>query len=396
MRKLAAVSDATFHPTQQQPYYQDKAALMQVEETLQQSAPLVNSTEIAKLYAELDSVLQGERFLIQAGDCAERFCDACPDHVRARVDLLYSLASIWKEFSGQDCLTIGRMAGQYAKPRSADNEIVDGRSIPCFRGEIINAIAPTFEARQPDPHRMLLAYQAQATTYDLLKKHFAPKTVYTSHEALLLCYERALLRPFPHSDQLLFDRYASTAHTLWIGERTRDLFGPHLAFARDIANPIGIKISERTDPLELQKIIFSLNPQKIPGRITLISRMGATKVPRYLPSLIQAVKTLNTPVIWMCDPMHGNMKKTSQGSKTRLYEDIVQEILSSFEIHEIMSTRLNGLHLEITPDAVLECLGGGESSFERDLLAGFESYCDPRLNAPQASLLVQTIASKRF
>jgi 3-deoxy-7-phosphoheptulonate synthase len=369
--------------------------------------------------------------LLQAGDCAESFFDHSADSVRDKLKVLLQMAAVLTYAGGTPVVKVTRMAGQFAKPRSSPVETVGGLELPSFRGHIVNSEAPTPEARVPDPARMLQAYHHAAATLnlvraftdggfaDLAKVHawnneFVASSpqgqrfeqlageidralafmraigidtanptlhqvdIWTSHEALLLEYEEALTR----KDSLTGDWYDCSAHMLWIGERTRQLDGAHVAFLAGVKNPIGCKIGPSATPDEVLELSKRLNPDRIPGRLTLISRMGASTIRDALPPILEALR--DEPVVWACDPMHGNTFTSSNGRKTRHMDDIASEVEAFFDVHREAGTRAGGIHVEITAGAVTECLGGGENVSEQDLDRRYETLCDPRLNGRQS------------
>jgi 3-deoxy-7-phosphoheptulonate synthase len=410
------------------PVYPDPQSLHSVVSQLGTLPPLVFGGEVYNLRELLGQVTQGKAFIIQGGDCAESFAEFNEDMIRDTFRVFLQMGVILSFVGEKKVIKIGRCAGQFAKPRSADYEIIDGESLPSYRGDIINSSIPKRAERLPDPSRMLTAYYQSTATLNFLRalsaggfadtKH-APnwildfvenKTIkqkyedlakliqkrfdfmekyrigtaqrgridfFTSHEALLLPYEQALTR----LDHTTREYVATSGHFLWIGDRTRQLDGAHVEFLRGVANPIGIKCGPSTRSNDLQDLLQILNPLQIPGRITLVSRMGVGKVTEFLPGLINAVRRSGHPVVWMCDPMHGNTEKTASGVKFRSVDKIFAEIQEFFEVCYFEGVYPGGLHLEMTGKNVTECTGGPR---EIDLTKRYETYCDPRLNDEQA------------
>jgi 3-deoxy-7-phosphoheptulonate synthase len=417
----------------QQPDWPDPAAVTTAAKELAQWPPLVFAGEVRDLKSSLAEVAHGNAFLLQAGDCAESFHDHSASRVREMLKVLLQMSAIVTYAAGTPVVKIARTAGQYAKPRSSPTETVDGVELPSFRGHIVNSEDPDATARIPDPRRMLDAYHRAASTLNLLRAFthggFADLTrvhawnqefiasspegkrfeklaaeidralefmraigvqtddprlhqvdVWTSHEALLLEYEQALTR----TDSLTGDWYDCSGHMLWIGERTRDPDGAHVRFLSGVGNPIGCKVGPSATPEDVKRLCEVLDPDREPGRLTLISRMGKDKVRDSLPALVEATRAEGWPVIWQCDPMHGNTFTSSNGKKTRNLSDIVNEIDGFFEVHSSLGTHPGGIHLEITGDAVTECIGGETALTEDDLPRAYSTLCDPRLNGRQA------------
>lgn len=416
----------------QQPDWPDTAAVDSVAKELSSYPPLVFAGETRTLQAALARVASGQAFLLQAGDCAESFESFSADSIRDRLKVILQMAVVLTYSAGVPVVKVGRIAGQFAKPRSSATERIGDIELPSFRGHIVNDLAPTSEARLANPNRMLQAYSQSASTLNLLraftKGGFADlsqihrwnqqfvaaspqgrkyevlaqeidralsfmgacgielKTerqlhevdLYTSHEALILPYEESLTR----QDSLTGDYYACSAHFVWIGERTRGLDEAHIEFFRGIKNPVGVKLGPSTTREELLGLCQRLDPQREAGRLTLITRMG-TKIEDTLPPLIDAVRQEGHPVIWECDPMHANTFTSSSGHKTRRLDDIISELSKFFAIHRAIGTWPGGVHLELTGDAVTECLGGSIEIAEPDLAERYETMCDPRLNAQQ-------------
>ena len=430
-------------PVQQMPVYNDGAALNEAERTLAQFPPLVFAGEARNLKAELGKVARGEAFLMQGGDCAESFAEFHANTIRDTFKVLLQMAVVLTFGAACPVVKVGRMAGQFAKPRSAPNEDVNGVSLPSYRGDIINAIDFTDGARQPDPKRMLQAYNQSAATLNLLrafaqggfadlhKVHqwnlqfvagspqgaryealssridetlafmaacgLTSETVpqlretdfYTSHEALLLPYEEALTRV----DSLTGQWYDCSAHMLWIGDRTRQVDGAHVEFLRGVKNPIGMKCGPSLKPDELIRLLDILNPENEAGRITLITRMGADKVAQHLPAMIRAVKREGRMVVWSCDPMHGNTI-TLNRYKTRPFDRILAEVNQVFDAHQAEGSYAGGVHFEMTGKDVTECTGGAQAISDASLADRYHTYCDPRLNGAQALELAFLVAER--
>jgi len=420
-------------PIVQQPEYPDKAQLKQVEKQLNSAPPLVFAEETRSLYKSLADVCEGKAFLLQGGDCAESFSDFSAANIRDTFKTLLQMAVVLTYGGKCPVVKIARMAGQYAKPRSSDYETIDGVSLPSYRGDIVNSFEFTESARIPDPNRLMTAYHHSAATLNLLrafaqggladlhqvnrwnmsfvaanplKEKFqqladriqdalqfmevcgidstvAPSlketSLYTSHEALLLGYEEALTR----RDHLTGDWYDCSSHFVWIGERTRQLDHAHIEFFRGIKNPIGVKVGPGMKPDELIELIDALNPDNIPGRLTLITRMGADILPEKLPALVRKVQEEGRKVIWSSDPMHGNTEKATTGYKTRSFNNILREISQFFAVHKSEGSYAGGVHLEMTGQHVTECTGGAYGLSDEDLAQRYRTQCDPRLNADQ-------------
>ncbi|MBU2862352.1 3-deoxy-7-phosphoheptulonate synthase class II [Reinekea forsetii] len=430
------------HTIRQMPEYQNKAALNNVEKKLAAMPPLVFAGEARQLKSELAKVSRGEAFLLQGGDCAESFEEFHTVHIRDTFMALLQMAIVLT-FGGQSpVVKVGRMAGQFAKPRSAGDETIDGVTLPSYRGDIINGIDFTEQSRQPDPERMVQAYHQSSSTLNLLRAfaqggladihqvhkwnqnfvekspqsaryqamadqiddslafmsaigisplntpHIRETQFFTSHEALLLPYEEALTR----KDSLTGDWYDCSAHMLWIGDRTRQLDSAHIEFCRGINNPLGLKAGPSTDPDDLIRLIDVLNPDNEPGRLNLIVRMGADKIADHFPALLQKVKSEGRHVVWSSDPMHGNTIKAGNGYKTRKVESILSEVKDFFAIHKAEGTHAGGIHFEMTGKNVTECMGGAFDIKEADLAERYHTQCDPRLNADQALELAFLIA----
>lgn len=429
-------------PIVQQPVYPDQDALTAAETTLNQLPPLVFAGEINRLQDDLANVAKGKAFLLQGGDCAESFSEFNADKIRDTFKVLMQMAVVMTFSASCPVVKVGRIAGQYAKPRSSGSETIDGVELPSYRGDIINDINFTDEARQPDPERLVTAYHQAASTLNLLRafaqggfadlhqvhawnQNFVTNsplsnkyqdlasqidqtlrfmeacgmtsantpqlretTLYTSHEALLLGYEEALTR----QDSLSGNWYDCSAHMLWIGDRTRQPDHAHVEFLRGVKNPIGIKVGPTTQIDDLERLLAILNPENEAGRITLIARMGADKITEHLPALVRAVKASGQQVIWSSDPMHGNTIKASSGYKTRSVEAILKEMKGFFEVHRAEGTHAGGVHFEMTGQNVTECIGGAYMISEQDLADRYHTHCDPRLNGEQALELAFLIA----
>ncbi|WP_404482904.1 class II 3-deoxy-7-phosphoheptulonate synthase [Novosphingobium sp. BL-52-GroH] len=422
------------HEARHLPVYGDEAKLGEVETTLAKYPPLVFAGEARALKADLAEVAAGRGFLLQGGDCAESFAEFSADNIRDSFRVILQMAVVLTFASKQPVVKLGRMAGQFAKPRSAPTETVGGVEMPSYFGDIINGIEGTAEARRNDPERMLRAYGQSSSTLNLLRafahggyanlrqvhqwtmehigrspwgEKFAqmadrisealdfmaacgvdPTTVpqlqgtdfYTSHEALLLPYEQALTR----RDSLTGDWYDCSAHMLWIGDRTRFEGSAHVEFLRGVGNPIGMKCGPSLEPDALLRMLDTLNPGREPGRMTLISRYGHDKVEAGLPKLVRAVKREGHPVVWSCDPMHGNVIKAESGFKTRPFERILSEVRGFFAVHRAEGTHAGGIHIEMTGQDVTECTGGAIAITDEALKDRYHTHCDPRLNGAQS------------
>jgi len=429
-------------PIVQVPEYPDQAALTAVEKQLRSYPPLVFAGEARRLKAALGKVAEGQAFLLQGGDCAESFAEFHPDNIRDTFRVMLQMAVVLTFGAALPIVKVGRMAGQFAKPRSAPDETIGGVTLPSYRGDNINGMDFTKEARVPDPQRMVQAYNQSAATLNLLRafaqggyadlhkvhqwtlgfmadaataekySRFADRiqetlefmeacgltgeTVpqiretefYTSHEALLLPYEEALTR----NDSTTGQWYGCSAHMLWLGERTRQPDHAHVEFMRGIQNPIGVKIGPKTTPDELLTLCDALNPQNEAGRLTLISRMGAERVTEHLPTLLRAITREGRKVVWTCDPMHANTVKSSTGYKTRRFDNILGEVRAFFAAHRAEGTHPGGVHFEMTGKDVTECVGGTQAVSEASLGDRYHTHCDPRLNASQALELAFLIA----
>jgi 3-deoxy-7-phosphoheptulonate synthase len=426
-------------PAAQQPDWPDADALAQARTALAGLPPLVFAGECDLLTDRLAKATTGEAFVLQAGDCAETFASNTADSIRARLKTVLQMAIVLTYAGSVPVIKVGRLAGQFAKPRSNGVEHINGQEIPAYRGDAVNSMAPDAVGRIPDPGRLVQAYHASSAALNLVRaftqggyadlhqvhawnqdfvrqsdvggryealaqeidralafmhacgadpEEFRRVEFYASHEALLLDYEK----PMTRIDSRTGNPYDVSAHMVWIGERTRQLDGAHIDFAQRIHNPLGVKVGPTTSPDDILELVERLNPQRIPGRLTLITRMGAGKVRDILPSLVQKVDASGVPVVWMCDPMHGNTKALASGRKTREFEDVMDEVTGFFEVHRAAGTIPGGLHVELTGDDVTECLGGGESISETDLDFRYETACDPRLNRVQSLELAFRVA----
>ncbi len=422
-------------PIKQQPTYQDQALLKQVEEELSSHPPLIFAGEARKLKEKLASAGRGEAFLLQGGDCAESFSDFDAQNIKNLFKVMLQMNMVLMYSTGKPIVKVGRIAGQFAKPRSSDFEEIDGVKLPSYRGDIINGIEFDEAARVPNPKNMLRAYNQSAATLNLLRafsrggladlnkvhqwnlefikdnplgqkydelsdkidhamKFMAAcgltsdvmpqlhqTTLYTSHEALLLNYEEALTR----EDSETGEYYDCSAHMLWIGDRTRDLSEAHIEYFRGIKNPVGCKVGPSMGEDELIGLIEALNPDNEEGRLTLIVRMGASKIKEYFPPLLKKVRDAGKNVVWTIDPMHGNVEKSASGFKTRNFDNILSEVEQFFTIHKEMGTIGAGIHLEMTGNDVTECTGSTSCAITDEGLASrYHTQCDPRLNASQA------------
>ena len=431
-------------PIEQAPVYPDAGQLADVERQLATFPPLVFAGEARSLKAKLAQVAAGEAFLLQGGDCAESFAEHGADNIRDFFRVFLQMAVVLTFAGGVPVVKVGRVAGQFAKPRSSGTEELNGKSLPSYRGDIVNGIEFTEAARIPDPQRMLMAYRQSAATLNLLRafaqggyanlehvhrwnlgflkdspaghryaelaEHIAESlrfmracgitpentpqlrtsSFYTSHEALLLGYEQAMTR----IDSTTGDWYATSGHFLWIGDRTRQLDHAHVEYLRGIKNPIGVKVGPNLEPEELIKLIDLLNPANEPGRLTLICRFGADKVAKHLPQSIRVVEREGKTVVWACDPMHGNTIKAARGYKTRPFDLILSEVETFFDVHRSEGTHAGGIHVEMTGQNVTECVGGAKAVTETDLSDRYHTHCDPRLNADQSLELAFIVAER--
>jgi 3-deoxy-7-phosphoheptulonate synthase len=424
--------------------YPDPAALERVEQTLRKMPPLVFAGEARQLKARLAEVAQGKAFLLQGGDCAESFKEFAADNIRDTFRLLLQMAVVLTFAGGKPVVKVGRIAGQFAKPRSEPIEIIGDVTLPSYRGDIINGMDFEPAQREPDPNRLLQAYNQSASTLNLIRafaqggyadlhnvhrwnlgfvadspqgaryRELSDKIsealdfmaavgvnsqsfpamheveFFTSHEALLLGYEEALTRV----DSTSGDWYDTSGHLLWIGERTRQLDHAHIEFMRGIKNPIGLKVGPTVEPDDLMRLIDALNPNEELGRLTLYGRFGSDKIAARLPQLMQATRANGRAVVWAIDPMHGNTLKANNGYKTRPFDRILSEVKSFIEIANAEGVHPGGVHFEMTGQNVTECIGGARALTEGDLANGYHTHCDPRLNADQALELAFLVAEK--
>lgn len=429
-------------PARQQPDWPDPAHLDRVLTELGHLPPLVFAGEARALQADLARVAAGEAFLLQGGDCAETFAAFSADRIRDKLKVLLQMAVVLTYGAALPVVKVGRIAGQLAKPRSKDVETVGGTTLPAYRGDAVNSLDFTAGARVPDPERLLRAYHQSASTLNLLRAftrggfahlervhqwnqefvaesaqgqryealaaeissalrflracgvdvdadpRFHTVEFWTSHEALLLGYEEALTR----RDSLTGAFYDCSAHMLWVGERTREVDGAHVHFLSGVANPIGAKIGPQAEPEEIAELAKRLNPDGVPGRLTLISRMGAEHAPTRLPEIVRGVRDLGVPVVWSCDPMHGNTYTVNGGTKTRHFDAVLSEIRTFFAVHAAEGTVPGGIHIELTGEDVTECVGGAEDIIDTQLDERYESACDPRLNSKQSLELAFQVA----
>ncbi len=426
----------------QMPHWPDADALARVTGELSNYPPLVFAGEARNLTADLAKVASGKAFLLQGGDCAESFAEFHPNNIRDTFRVLLQMAVVLTFASKLPVVKLGRMAGQFAKPRSTDTEVIDGVELPSYRGDIVNDIAFTPEGRIPDPQRMIKAYSQSAATLNLLRAfasggyanlhqvnawthdfmgrspwaeqyrdvanrigealefmaacgidadsvpQIKTASFYTSHEALLLPYEQA----FTRQDSLTGQWYDTSAHMLWIGDRTRFEGSAHVEYLRGVGNPLGMKVGPTTEADSLLRLLDTLNPAREAGRMTLITRFGYDKIERGLPTLVRAVEREGHPLVWSCDPMHGNVIKTDNGYKTRPFERILAEVKGFFAVHRAEGTYGGGIHIEMTGQNVTECTGGAVDVTQMDLADRYHTHCDPRLNAAQSIELAFLLA----
>jgi 3-deoxy-D-arabino-heptulosonate 7-phosphate (DAHP) synthase class II len=384
------LEEALGKPAAQQPVWPDPRRARDAVAALSRAGPILAPQETAGLARQLAAVARGEAFLLQGGDCAETFADNTEAHQRANLRTLAQMAAVLHR-AGLPVVKIARMAGQYAKPRS---QAVDALGLPVYRGDMVNSAESTPAARTPDPDRMLRAHARAADTAALVREFHqggaAGSEIYVSHEALLLDYERSQLRVDTSGPEPRLS--SGLGHFLWIGDRTRQLDGAHLAFAELLSNPIGVKIGPTTTPEQAVEYVRRLDPHGEPGRVTLVSRMGYTQVRDVLPPIVEKVTASGSQVIWQCDPMHGNTYLSANGYKTRHFRQIVDEIIGFFAVHRQLGTHPGGIHVEVTGDDVTECLGGAPAVAEEHLPVRYETACDPRLNARQAMELAVLVA----
>ena len=364
---LAETRAALARPAAQQPSWPDPGDVRSARRTLSRTPPLVIPAELEALRQRLAEVARGRAFLVQGGDCAETFADNTEAHLRANLGTLRQMAAVISGVTGLPVARIGRVAGQYAKPRSSD---VDSLGLPAYRGDIVNAFDPDPASRVPDPDRLVRAYAHASAAMNLVRALTTSGEVYASHEALLLDYEQALLRVDENAAGTGPRLYSGSGHMLWIGERTRQYDGAHLAFAGLISNPVGVKIGPGTSPEEAVSYVRRLDPGRSPGRLTLIARMGYQRVRDVLPPIVAAVTATGHEVVWQCDPMHGNTHESPSGYKTRHFDHVADEMAGFFEVHRRLGTHPGGIHLEFTGEDVTECLGGSQLLSDADLAAG--------------------------
>ena len=431
-------------PAAQQPTWTDEAKLQAARDELAVLPPLVFAGEVDTLRSRLAAAAEGKAFLLQGGDCAETFSDATADRIRNRVKTILQMAVVLMYGASMPVVKMGRMAGQFAKPRSSDTETRGDQTLPAYRGDAVNGYDFTPESRATDPNRMVRAYHTSASTLNLIRafttggfadlrsvhdwnKGFTdnPANVryeqlaaeidrairfmdacgadfdalkatefYVSHEALLFDYER----PMTRIDSRTGNPYATSGHFLWVGERTRQLDGAHVDYMSRIRNPIGVKLGPSTEVSDVMALIEKLDPNREPGRLTFITRMGASQIRDKLPKLVEAVKASDAKPLWITDPMHGNGITTKNGYKSRRFDDVMDEVAGFFEVHRAAGTFPGGIHIELTGDDVAECLGGSEMIDEKTLESRYESLCDPRLNHMQSlelAFLVSESLAKR-
>lgn len=435
-------SDQIFTPglvAAQQPTWPDATAVKEAVAELESFPPLVFAGECDNLKAKIAQAAKGNAFWLQGGDCAETFAGATADSIRNRIKTILQMAAVLQYFSSLPVIKVGRMAGQFAKPRSNDNETRDGVTLPAYRGDAVNDLEFTSKSRTPDPKRLVRVYNTSVATLNLVRaftqggfadlrqvhtwnrgfaadarfsaryeemaneigraiqfmesagvdpESFKSVDFFSSHEALILEYEKALTR----IDSRTENPYDVSAHFLWIGERTRQLDGAHMDFAQKIHNPIGVKLGPKSTPEDVLAIIAKLNPGNEAGRLTFITRMGAGLIRDKLPALIETVKKSGAIVLWVCDPMHGNTYEAPSGYKTRKFDDVLDEVRGFFEVHKKLGTHPGGIHIELTGDDVTECVGGGDQISHEDLASRYESACDPRLNHTQSLELAFLVA----
>jgi 3-deoxy-7-phosphoheptulonate synthase len=439
----AQLDEALSRPAMQQPEWPDPEQVLAVRAVLEAVPPVTMPPEIDRLQTKLAAVANGEAFLLQGGDCAETYVDNTEPHIKGNIQTLLQMAVVLTYGASLPVVKVARIAGQYAKPRSS---AVDALGLPSYRGDIINSLDTDAEARIPDPSRMIRAYANSSAAMNLVRafttggmgdlatvhewnKDFVLNSrageryervateidralrfmracgvdsyslhsveIFASHEALLLDYERALLRLVdraPDGRSVPPKLYDLSSHFLWIGDRTRQLEGAHIAFAELLANPIGLKIGPSTSPEQAVEYVERLDPRNEPGRLTLIARMGNHKVRDLLPPIIEKVEASGHKVVWQCDPMHGNTHEASTGYKTRHFDRIVDEVQGFFEIHHEIGSHPGGMHVELTGEDVTECLGGAQEISDADLAGRYETACDPRLNTQQSLELAFLVA----
>lgn len=427
-------------PIKQQPAWPDEAALADVRRELSQQPPLVFAGEVDLLRERLAEAADGRAFVLQGGDCAETFAGATADMIRDKVKTILQMAVVLTYGASMPVVKMGRMAGQFAKPRSKDTETRGDVTLPAYRGDVVNGFDFTLESRTADPRRILQGYHMAASTLNLVRafttggfadirevhqwnRGFAATSAFeryeslareieralrfmeatgtdfenmkaveffTGHEGLLMDYER----PMTRIDSRTGQAYNTSSHFQWIGERTRDLDGAHVDYFSRIRNPIGVKLGPTTTPEIMRQLVDKLDPEREPGRLTFITRMGASQIRDVLPPLLEAAKELESKPLWITDPMHGNGITTANGYKSRRFDDVVDEVRGFFEAHRSVGTYPGGIHVELTGDDVTECLGGSEQIAEIDLENRYESLCDPRLNHMQSLELAFLVAEE--
>ncbi|HEX6916538.1 MAG TPA: 3-deoxy-7-phosphoheptulonate synthase class II [Phycicoccus sp.] len=435
LQRLAAGADL---PAAQQPAWPDPEALAEAVSTLAGYPPLVFAGECDVLRDRMAAVSRGEAFVLQGGDCAETFASATADNIRDRVKTILQMAAVLTYGASMPVVKVGRMAGQYAKPRSSDHETREGVTLPAYRGDMVNDFEFTPQSRTPDPGRLVQAYHRSSATLNLVRafttggfadlrhvhdwnKGFVANAAnvryerlardidkamrfmqacgadfeamrttefFSAHEALVLDYERPLTRV----DSRTGDLYDTSGHFIWVGERTRDLDGAHVDFVSRVKNPVGVKVSADASVDDLLRLVDVIDPERSPGRLTFITRMGAGRVREALPAIVEKVTASGAQVSWVCDPMHGNTFSSASGFKTRDFEDVVEEVRGFFEVHRGLGTHPGGIHVELTGNDVTECIGGSEKILDADLGTRYESVCDPRLNHQQSLELAFLVA----
>lgn len=437
---LEGLDNYALLPAAQQPTWPNEEVLKSVRATLAKYPPLVFAGEVDILRERLAQAAAGKAFLLQGGDCAETFVDATADRIRARIKTLLQMAVVLTYGASMPVIKMGRMAGQFAKPRSSDFETREGLTLPAYRGDAVNGYDFTADSRAANPKRLLQAYNTSASTLNLIRaftmggfadlrsvhewnKGFIDNPAnsryevmardidkairfmaacgadfselrttefYTSHEGLLFDYERPLTR----IDSRTGTPYDTSGHFIWIGERTRQLDGAHVDFFSRVRNPIGVKLGPETSTADVLGLIEKLDPNREPGRLTFITRMGTGKIREKLPAIVEAVKATDAKPLWISDPMHGNGITTANGYKSRRFDDVLDEVRGFFEVHRSLGTYPGGLHVELTGDDVAECLGGSEHIDEKTLETRYETLCDPRLNHSQSLELAFLVAEE--
>lgn len=441
LEQIPSLADLHRLGAAQQPTYPDADAVSRVLAELRKRPPLVFAGECDDMRAKVADVAAGRSFMLQGGDCAETFESVTAANIRGKLRVLLSMAVVLTYAAQVPVLKVGRIAGQYAKPRSKDTETRGGITLPAYRGDAVNALAFEPEARVPDPQRLIEVYNHSAATLNLVRafvkggfadlravhswnsdfvrnsnvetryealaaeieralafmvacgvdnESFRTIDFYASHEALLLEYEHALTRIDSRTDT----PYNTSAHMVWIGERTRQLDGAHVEFLRHLRNPIGVKLGPSVSPEDAVALCERLDPHREPGRLTVITRMGAGRIRDVLPGIIDAVEATGRKVAWVCDPMHGNTFETANGYKTRAFSQVVEEVNGFFDVHEALGTWPGGVHIELTGDDVTECVGGVDELAEADLGSRYETACDPRMNRNQSLELAFTVAER--